>query len=70
MRSIVAASLRSRLLVVALAVGLMVVGIIQLRAMPVDVLPEFNPPLVEVQTEAFGLSAAEVEQVNLLPTHN
>jgi CzcA family heavy metal efflux pump len=63
MRSIVGASLKSRLLIVALAVGLLVVGIIQLPAMPVDVLPEFTPPYVEVQTEALGLSAVEVEQL-------
>jgi Cu/Ag efflux pump CusA len=24
--------------------------------MPVDVLPEFSPPFVEIQTEALGLS--------------
>jgi len=67
MRSIVAASLKSRLLVVALAAGLLVVGIIQLPAMPVDVLPEFTPPYVEVQTEALGLSAEEVEQLITVP---
>jgi len=67
MRSIVAASLKSRLLVVALAAGLLVVGIIQLPAMPVDVLPEFSPPYVEVQTEALGLSAEEVEQLITVP---
>src|SRR5262245_16074742 len=67
MRSIVAASLKSRLLIVALAVGLLVVGIIQLPAIPVDVLPEFTPPYVEVQTEALGLSAEEVEQLITVP---
>jgi Cu/Ag efflux pump CusA len=35
--------------------------------MPVDVLPEFTPPRVEVQTEALGLSAAEVEQLITVP---
>jgi len=49
--------------VVALAAALLVVGIIQLPSMPVDVLPEFTPPYVEVQTEALGLSAEEVEQL-------
>src|SRR6185436_18553403 len=67
MRSIVAASLKSRLLMVALAVGLLVIGIIQLPSMPVDVLPEFTPPYVEVQTEALGLSAEEVEQLITVP---
>jgi Cu/Ag efflux pump CusA len=35
--------------------------------MPVDVLPEFTPPHVEVQTEALGLSAEEVEQLITVP---
>jgi CzcA family heavy metal efflux pump len=48
-------------------VGLLVVGIIQLPRMPVDVLPEFTPPYVEVQTEALGLSAEEVEQLITVP---
>src|SRR2546422_4746944 len=63
MRWIVAWSLKFRLLVVALAVGTIFVGISQLRAMPVDALPEFAPPYVQVQTEALGLSASEVEEL-------
>ena len=35
--------------------------------MPGDVLPEFAPPTVEVQTEALGLSAEEVEQLITVP---
>jgi len=45
----------------------MTAGVIQLRAMPVDVFPEFAPPYVEVQTEALGLSALEVEQLITVP---
>src|SRR5213079_643239 len=45
----------------------MAFGIAQLRAAPVDVLPEFTPPSVQVQTEALGLSAAEVEQLVTVP---
>src|SRR3954467_8265891 len=45
----------------------MVVGIGQLRNGPVDVLPEFTPPYVEVQTEALGLSAEEGEQLVTVP---
>ena len=63
MRAILGASLQYRFLVVAGAVLLMVLGIGQLRQMPIDVLPEFAPPYVEVQTEALGLSADEVESL-------
>ncbi len=63
MRWIVEWSLKFRLLVVALAVAMIFVGITQLRAMPEDALPEFAPPYVEVQTEALGLSASEVEEL-------
>src|SRR3990172_2489896 len=63
LRWIVGSSLRCRYLVVVLAAVLMFVGVTRLRSTPVDVLPEFAPPFVEVQTEALGLSAAEVEML-------
>jgi CzcA family heavy metal efflux pump len=66
-RSIVGWSLRSRGLVVVLAAALLFFGLTQLRDVPVDVLPEFSPPMVEVQTEALGLSAAEVEELITVP---
>ncbi|HEX8135072.1 MAG TPA: efflux RND transporter permease subunit, partial [Actinomycetes bacterium] len=66
-RWIVGSSLRSRGLVVVLAAGLLLFGVTQLRKVPVDVLPEFAPPTVEVQTEALGLSAAEVEELITVP---
>jgi Cu/Ag efflux pump CusA len=66
-RWIVASSLKFRRLVVAAAAGVMIFGIVQVGKMPVDVLPEFNPPMVEVQTEALGLSAEEVEQLITVP---
>jgi Cu/Ag efflux pump CusA len=52
------------LVVAAVVVGFGVVG---LRSAPVDVLPELSPPYVEVQTEALGLSAEEVEQLITVP---
>jgi CzcA family heavy metal efflux pump len=65
--AIVRSSLRFRLLILGIAVGVMVVGIAQLRDAPSDVLPEFTPPYVEVQTEALGLSSEEVEQLITVP---
>ena len=67
MTSIVRWSLSFKLLVIALAVGLLVFGVTQLPRAPVDVLPEYAPTYVEVQTEALGLSADEVEQFITVP---
>jgi CzcA family heavy metal efflux pump len=66
-RAIVRSSLRFRLLVIGIAAGVIAVGIVQLRDAPVDVLPEFSPPHAEIQTEALGLSAEEVEQLITVP---
>ena len=67
MRWIVRSSLKSRGLVVAVAAVVLFLGITQLRDMPRDVLPEFVRPTVNVQTEALGLSAPEVEQLITVP---
>jgi len=66
-RSIVGSSLKFQFLIVTLAAAMMAVGIVQLGNMPVDALPEFSPPYVEIQTEALGLSAEEVEQMITVP---
>src|ERR687893_304065 len=66
-RSIIGASLRFWMLLIAVAVAILAIGFVQLRSAPVDVLPEFTPPYVEVQTEALGLSANEVEQLITVP---
>ncbi|HEX7734460.1 MAG TPA: efflux RND transporter permease subunit [Ktedonobacteraceae bacterium] len=63
MRWIVGSSLRFRFLVLAVAFMTMFIGIIQLSNSPVDVFPEFAPPLVEIQTEAPGMSTEEVESL-------
>jgi Cu/Ag efflux pump CusA len=62
-RWIVGTSLRSRLPLTAVAVALIAVGIVRLGSFPVEALPEFMPTRVEVQTEAIGLSAEEVENL-------
>jgi CzcA family heavy metal efflux pump len=67
MRRIIATSLRFRFIVVALAAFMLIFGAAQVRAMPVDVFPEFAPPKVEIQTICIGLSAEEVEQLVTVP---
>ena len=67
MRWIVGSSLKFRFLVVAIAAGLMFFGIGRLQNMPVDVFPEFAPPMVEIQTPCLGLSATEVEALVTIP---
>ncbi|MFD1214653.1 efflux RND transporter permease subunit, partial [Arthrobacter sp. GCM10027362] len=60
-------SLKFRLLVLALAAGILGFGVINLPKVEVDNLPEFAPPHVQIQTEALGLSAVEVEQLITSP---
>lgn len=67
MRRIVNTSLRFRVLVAVVAAGIMFFGVTQVRHTPVDVYPEFMPTYVEIQTEALGLSAVEVEQLITVP---
>ncbi len=67
MRWLIDSSIRFKGLVIAGAVALIVFGGVQLAGAPLDTLPEFTPTLVEVQTEALGLSAEEVEQFITVP---
>jgi Cu/Ag efflux pump CusA len=60
-------SLRFRFVVLGLAGVLMTFGVMRLGDAPVDVVPEYAPPYVEIQTEALGLSADEVEQLITVP---
>jgi CzcA family heavy metal efflux pump len=67
LRRIVAASLRFRFIVVALAAGMMLFGASQVQGMPVDVFPEFAPPRVEIQTLSLGMTSEEVESLVTVP---
>src|SRR5438034_6677453 len=67
MRSIISSSLRFRHLVVAAAIGMMVLGVTVLPKMHVDVFPEFAPPRVVIQTACVGLSTSDVEQLVTVP---
>jgi len=65
--SLVGANPRFGRLVLAVAAGILVLGASALGSAKLDFLPEFMPPSVQVQTEALGLSAAEVEQLVTVP---
>ena len=67
MRWIIGSSIKFRRLVIAVAVGLLVYGVLQLDNAKTDILPEFQRVTVEVQTEALGLSAEEVEALITVP---
>jgi Cu/Ag efflux pump CusA len=67
MRWIVGSSVAFARLVIAAAIGVLVFGVFQLRSARVDTYPQFTPPSVQIQTEARGLSAAEVEQLIPVP---
>lgn len=70
LNSIVSWALNMRVLVVAAALALLFVGINATKNAPLDVFPEFAPPLVEVQTEAPGLSTEEVDSLVTVPLEN
>jgi CzcA family heavy metal efflux pump len=62
-RWIVGSSLQFRVMVLGVALAIAVIGFLRMQKMPLDVFPEFAAPVVEVQTEALGLSAKEVESL-------
>jgi CzcA family heavy metal efflux pump len=64
---LVRAALTQRVLVLALALLLVVLGVRASTDVPLDVFPEFAPPIVEIQTEAPGLSTEEVESLITVP---
>ncbi len=64
-------ALRFRLLLVGVAAGLIALGALSLQQMHDDVVPELaSGPVLEVQTEALGLSSSEVEQYVTVPMEN
>jgi CzcA family heavy metal efflux pump len=67
---LVTTSLRLRVLVLAASIVLVIFGAQTLKTTPLDVFPEFAPPLVEIQTEAPGLSTEEVESLVTMPLEN
>src|SRR5215218_5387253 len=63
----VAAGRQMRLLVLAILAGLILCGCWRLPSMSVETVPDFAPSFVEIQTEASGLSVAEVGSLFSFP---
>ena len=70
MKWFVETSLRLRVTIAFLTIILLIIGYKVVSNSYFDVFPEFAPPLVEVQTEAPGLSTAQVETLVSLPIEN
>ncbi|MCA9113796.1 MAG: efflux RND transporter permease subunit [Planctomycetaceae bacterium] len=70
MRWFISTALQFRVLVASLAVLLIVMGIRTADNVPLDVFPEFAPPVVEIQTEVPGISTEEVESLVTVPIEN
>jgi CzcA family heavy metal efflux pump len=60
-------SLRFRAVVVVAAAVVLAIGIADALRTPLDVFPEFAPPLIEVQVEAPGMSSEAVENMVTVP---
>lgn len=66
-KAIILSSLNQRLFVVAASLLLLVYGMLTLKQLPVDVLPDLNKPTVTLMTEAEGMAPEEVEQLISFP---
>src|SRR3954469_5430965 len=60
-------ALRFRGVVVVGALVLLLVGVADSLRSPLDVFPEFAPPMVEIQVEAPGMSSEAVENLVTIP---
>ena len=67
---LIRASLQFRVIVLMIALGLIIAGVRTMDSIPLDVFPEFAPPLVEIQTEAPGISTEDVESLISVPIEN
>ena len=64
---LVSQSLKSRLIVLAIAGVLVLYGAFTVTKLPVDVFPDLNKPTVTIMTEAEGYAPQEVEQLVSFP---
>ncbi len=67
LRGLVSISLKQRYVIVVAGILLLIYGGYSATQSPLDVFPEFAPPLVEVQAEAPGMSSEAVENLVSIP---
>ncbi|MSQ97423.1 MAG: efflux RND transporter permease subunit [Gemmataceae bacterium] len=67
MRTLVEISLKQRYVMVVASIILLVWGGYLASKAPLDVFPEFAPPMIDVQTEAPGMSSEAVENLVSIP---
>ena len=64
---LVLASIRLRFVMIALLIGILGLGVVAARSLPIDAIPDVSTVQVSVLTEAPGLSPVEVECTVTLP---
>jgi len=67
---LIATAIRFRHIVLALGLLILFYGVLSISNAKYDVFPEFSPPQVNIQTEAPGLAAEEVEALITQPLEN
>ena len=67
MDKLLAFSLKNRLLIILMSIGIMGGGVYALSRLPIDAFPDVSPVLVQVVTEAAGLAPEEVEKLITYP---
>ena len=67
LRTLVETSLKQRYVMVVASIILLIWGAYSATNAPLDVFPEFAPPIIDVQTEAPGMSSEAVENLVSIP---
>ena len=66
-KRVIGISLEFRFMIIAATIALFILAIAKMPSTPTNLIPEFSGTVVEVQTEALGLSATEVESLISAP---